>query len=332
MIDTERYIDFFEREYLNSYIRGGGATVKFCTLSDNAGSAVDDISRSAIKNGFQVVLVDAAEVKAHMIEQVFFAIARQIDWRTLAVRTARLAAAEAGYPVPNDSENLSVAALAFHYATDEKELKRDINQQLQRQIFSGYSMVQEFRIAMLRLCQYELETGQVSDSELDSINAWLKGTLRQVSLLKSVRIFRKIARHNARQMLFSLSHWLVLNGYSGLMVILDIRPFSKVRRNTDENSAELIYSRIAVIDAYESLRQLVDNTDEASNLAFVVLTAPEFLTDPSRGAAAYQALRLRIFDEVRDRRLDNPYSALVRLGPVDGSTNLATAGQSWLEV
>ena len=46
----------------------------------------------------------------------------------------------------------------------------------------------------------------------------------------------------------------------------------------------------------------------------VVITAPEFVTDPNRGVDAYQALKLRIFDEVRDVKRDNPYSSLVRLG------------------
>ena len=45
-----------------------------------------------------------------------------------------------------------------------------------------------------------------------------------------------------------------------------------------------------------------------------VLCAPEFLTDQNRGVDAYQALKLRIIDEVRDLRRDNPYSSLIRLG------------------
>jgi hypothetical protein len=45
-----------------------------------------------------------------------------------------------------------------------------------------------------------------------------------------------------------------------------------------------------------------------------VIAAPELLTDESRGLDAYQALKLRIFDEIRDRRRDNPYSSLVRIG------------------
>jgi len=46
----------------------------------------------------------------------------------------------------------------------------------------------------------------------------------------------------------------------------------------------------------------------------LVVAAPELLSDQNRGLDAYQALKLRIYDEVRDRNRDNPYSSLVRLG------------------
>lgn len=328
MIGIDDYRNFLEAEYLSSFIRNGGAAIKFCVLGDqDVDRFLMGLSESASGEGYQVAHVDAAVTKVQMIEQVFFAVARQIDWQQLAARSARAAAASAGYPVPNETESPSIATLAFYYAVDEKELKRDINQELQRLIFKDYAMVQEFRIAMLRMCQYELRTGQVSDTEHDSIYAWLTGTLHQVSLLKTARIFRKIARHNARQMLFSLSRWLVLGGYSGLFLSLDIRQFVKTKPPENRDLAEIFYSRSAIIDAYESLRQLVDNTDEFSNIATLVLAAPEFLTDPVRGVAAYQALKLRIFDEVRDRHRDNPYAALVRLGVQENSSPISVDQQ-----
>jgi hypothetical protein len=58
---------------------------------------------------------------------------------------------------------------------------------------------------------------------------------------------------------------------------------------------------------------LVDNTDEMANCVIVVVASPAFLTDNARGLDAYQALKLRIFDEVRDLNRDNPLSSLIRL-------------------
>ena len=316
MIGVDDYLDFFDHEYISSFIQQGGATIKFCVFAD-AETGLDRFHQSiqlrAGDRGYQVVHVDAANSKVQMIEQIFFAIAAQIDWSHLAGQVARTAASAAGYPLPNESENLSVATLAYYYAVDEKELKRDINQKLQQIIFRDYEMVQEFRIAMLRLCQYELQTGQVTDAERDSIHSWLSGTLGQISMLKSARIFRKIARHNARQMLFSLSRWLVVAEFTGLFLTIDIRQFAKHRPSENRDTQEVFYTRNAIMDAYESFRQLVDNSDEFSNFATLVFAAPDFLPDETRGVASYQALKLRISDEIRDRRRDNPYAALVRL-------------------
>ena len=46
----------------------------------------------------------------------------------------------------------------------------------------------------------------------------------------------------------------------------------------------------------------------------MVVASPAFLSDAARGLDAYQALKLRIFDEVRDVHRDNPLSSLIRLG------------------
>ncbi|MDQ3294088.1 MAG: ATP-binding protein, partial [Actinomycetota bacterium] len=173
---------------------------------------------------------------------------------------------------------------------------------------------QDFRIAMLRLCQAQLATGQVTEAEHKAVLDWLRGDLRQIGLLRSASIFRRIGRHNARSMLFSLTHWLSTNDRAGLMLEIDVRRLGFARRPRPEERQGNYYTKAALLDAYELLRQLVDNTDELAHCCIVVLAAPEFLSDPNRGLDAYQALKLRIFDEVRDRQRDNPYSSLVRLG------------------
>jgi len=194
-------------------------------------------------------------------------------------------------------------------------LSRDITRELQRRVAHDYAMVQEFRTAMLRLCQAQLRTGQVVDAEHAAVLDWLRGDLRQMSALKSALIFRRIGRHNARLLLFSLAHWLAVNESAGLVLVLDIRRLGFARRPAPSEREGHYYTKAALLDAYEVLRQMVDNTDELANCCVLVLPAVEFLTDGARGLDAYQALKLRIFDEVRDRERDNPFSSLVRLGP-----------------
>ena len=320
MITAPSYIEFLDTEYLADYVADGGAAVKFVVpATDEDAQVVSAVLLAASsERGYLSVRVDAVTTRIHLMDQVFFDIARQVDWRSLARRAVRDAVTAAGYPPAGGldpfDDPLAIEQLAIHHSVDVNELTRDVNRELQQRIMRDYAMTLEFRVAMLRLCQAELATGQVTEAERDAVTSWLTGELRQMSMLKSAMIFRRIGRHNARGLLFSLAHWLGVAGRTGLLVELDIRRLGFARRPLPEERNGLYYTKAALLDAYELLRQLVDNTDELGRCAVVVVAAPEFLTDEARGVAAYQALKLRIHHEVRDRTLDNPFASLVRLG------------------
>ena len=316
MIAADEYADFLSVEYLDSFVAEGGAAVKFVVATDPA--KADQFSRTlrdrAGASNYAAVRVDAVDVRVHMMDQVFFAVARQVDWDALAAHRVRAAFAAVDHPVPAEAGDLSVEAVAAHHRVDPGELSRDVNRRLQQDVFHDYAMVREFRVAMLRLCQSQLRTGQVTEAERTAVLEWLRGELRQISLLRTAMIFRRIGRHNARQLLFSLAHWVSVNGRAGLLLEVDLRRFGFARRPQAEERHGLYYTKAALLDGYEMLRQLVDNTDELSHCVVVVVAAPEFTSDVNRGVDAYQALKLRIYDEVRDRNRDNPFSSLIRLG------------------
>jgi hypothetical protein len=69
-----------------------------------------------------------------------------------------------------------------------------------------------------------------------------------------------------------------------------------------------------VIDAFEVLRQLIDDAETFQGLMVIVL-ADEALTglDPKRSLNAYDALKMRVWDDVRAAGRDNPLASLVRL-------------------
>ncbi|MBK5221365.1 MAG: DUF2791 family P-loop domain-containing protein [Acidimicrobiia bacterium] len=316
MIEPDSYLGFLDDDYLRSYIVQGGAAVKFVVHddADDAQRFSGGLAERATADGYVVARVDAAEVRIHMMDKVFFDVARQIDWDGLAAAAVRDALAAAAYPVPDGHAEVTIATIAAHYDVDPNELSRDVNRVLQKRIGRDFAMVSEFRTAMLRLCQAQLATGQVTEAEHVAVLEWLRGDLRQMSLLRSALIFRRVGRHNARQLLFSLAHWLSVNGAAGLLLELDVRRLGFARRPRPEERSGLYYTKASLLDAYELLRQLVDNTDELSHCCVIVQAAPEFLTDTNRGVDAYQALKLRIYDEIRDRRRDNPYSSLIRLG------------------
>jgi hypothetical protein len=74
------------------------------------------------------------------------------------------------------------------------------------------------------------------------------------------------------------------------------------------------YTPAAVIDAFEVLRQLIDDAEAFEGLLVIAL-ADDALTgeDPKRSLNAYDALKMRVSDDVRATGRDNPLAALVRL-------------------
>ena len=71
------------------------------------------------------------------------------------------------------------------------------------------------------------------------------------------------------------------------------------------------------MDFYQILREFIDSADLLSASMIVSCCEVAFLdqeTDlQSRGVGIYPALRYRIIDDVRDKRMENPAAALCRL-------------------
>jgi hypothetical protein len=103
------------------------------------------------------------------------------------------------------------------------------------------------------------------------------------------------------------------SGYRGLVLQLDLGRLAEARRPPAELRSGIYYSKAAVLDAYEVLRQFIDATDELRGVLILAIVPPELMTNETRGLPEYAALHLRVADEVRDRRRANPFAALVRL-------------------
>jgi hypothetical protein len=222
-----------------------------------------------------------------------------------------------GFRAPQDGSDLSVESLAALNEYNATELRLELNRALQREVLEDYEMTHEFRRAMLRLCQAQVDQGDATQTERDFMLLWLRGELRLISALKPAGIFQKIARHNARDMLLSLTRWLVKAGKTGLVLDLDIRRCALPKRPDD---AGVFYTKAGVLDVYEVLRQLIDVTDELSSCFVLVTTAPATLTDPKRGFEIhYPALRYRVWNDVRDQARVNPLAALVEVSDAEGT-------------
>ncbi|MCC7464378.1 MAG: DUF2791 family P-loop domain-containing protein [Gammaproteobacteria bacterium] len=312
-IPRDEWLRYIDQEYLRTFISEGGAAVKFVVVDtpDDASLVFRDLGEMAARYPMVSAAIDSAATKLHMIQDVFFGIARQIDWPTLAQRFIEALFRDNGHTWPRPGIPVPITELAEANGVDAILLRREINQWLTRKIMRDTAMAQEFRVAMTRLCQERLAPADGGADNVTPVLEWLRGELRAISALRSAAIYRKVTRHNARSMLRSLGHWLRRCGDQGLLLTLDIR---RLAQPLPPGSDGVRYSPAAVMDAHEVLRQLIDEADHLEGLLLVVLADGSFLNgDPKRSIDSYLALKMRIWGDVRARQRDNPLAPLVHL-------------------
>jgi hypothetical protein len=121
-------------------------------------------------------------------------------------------------------------------------------------------------------------------------------------------------------MLESLLRWVILAGCSGTIILMDLARLAVAKNPRDD---KIYYTTTMLYDAYEVLREFVDSIDRLTHCLIAVLPDASFLDEASRrGIALYQALKLRIIDEVRAREVVNPMAALVRLSIHDSEAHV----------
>ena len=313
-LSAAEYLDFVEREYLTGYIEGGGAAVKLLAVGDDA--THEQLSRgfASLGDGFAFAVVDAATTRIHLVDQLFTAIARQLDWVGLASAVVRSALERAGFPAPDGNADIDLNAIARRHDVDAAELYRSVRRALEQIVLRDTALSHEFRVAMLRLCQERLGRGDVSRTERETVIGWLHGERLSAAALRKVSLQAKVNRHNARPLLLSLTRWLRIAGRRGLVLQVNLDRIAIARRPPPGLRDGHYYAKAAALDAYEMLRQLIDATDEFEGLFTAALLPSSLIHDEVRGLATYTALQLRVVDEVRDRRRVNPYATMVRIG------------------
>lgn len=313
-IAAAEYLKFVEREYLAGYVGRGGAAVKLLCVDDDAARAELTSGFAGFGDRFGYAVVDAATTRVHLVDQVFTAIAGQVDWVGLATAVVRSGLERAAFPVPHEHAGIDLAAIARHHEVDAAELYRSVRRAIEQIVLRDTELSHEFRVAMLRLCQERLGRGDVSATERETVVGWLRGERLPAADLRRVGLHAKVTRYNARPLLLSLARWLRIAGRSGLVLHLDLGRLAVARRPPVGLRDGYYYSKAATLDAYEVLRQLIDATDELEGMFVAAALPPALVNDEARGLPAYTALQMRIADEVRDRRRVNPYAALVRIG------------------
>ena len=312
-IPATEWTKFLDDEYLSRYIPQGGSAVKFAVCETEE---ADRLTKSLLAAGAQrncaAVALRAEDFRAHMPQDVYCQIAAKIDWRGLVRERILRLAADAGLA----TEGVETAGNDDLYGSLKKknritrgEVVQEVREQISKQIYRRRRMTRDFRTAMSGLCRAE----NAADGEpynAGPVLDWLTGREKRVSAVRPFSIYGTIDRTTARGMLESTLHWLRDCGQAGLIVILDNR---RVLTTPNPKDGMKYYTRMMVLDHYEVLRELIDDIDRLPGLMLVVTTNAEFVQAGKRSYREYQALAMRIMNDVRDEQQQNRAAALVNV-------------------
>jgi hypothetical protein len=303
------WLSIVEREYLSEFVPAGGAAVKFAILNDaDIGAAADHLVRLGQAHGMLTVTVEASHTRVHLMQELFFAVTRDLPWDRLVQRYLERLFAAHDYIWPRPGEAMALADLAAVFAVAPNILSRHLDQWLTRDLWEDPRLVQDFRAALLSLCLSRL--GSDAGETAGAVAQWLRGEKVAAALLRAIDISVRLSRTNARAMLSSLCHFVRKAGAAGLLVVLDARRLA----SAEAVEGMLRYSPAAVMDAYEVLRELIDDAEHLPGLLMVVLADAELATgDPRRALAQYAALQMRVWPDVRPGDRQNPVAPLVWL-------------------
>ncbi len=310
-LPIQEWLRFIDSEYLSTFIKDGGASVKFAVTPEQKKPELYSALKAQCQElDYIFVELDAISSRVHMPQDIFFALARQIDWRLLARRMVLRLAEERGFNVneidlTDNSENI-FHALGHANSLEARFILQDLRRAIEARVYKNQQMARDFKVAMTHLCT-NMGSGESTQPLLD----WLTGANTRIGNVRTFYIRTSINRTTARHFIESAMYWVRHVGFAGTVVLLDN---TRVTVGRNPKDGERYYTRAMTIDHYELLREFIDDVDRLTGTMIAIVTNYDFVDDYSiRSWKIYPALQTRIMDDVRDRNLINPVAALMRL-------------------
>ena len=297
-------LDFLEEKYLDEYICEGGSKMKFVTGRRGSGKShlVNMMSERAKEKAYVTASFSAKDIWLHDFKEIYLEIIRQCDLMECLKGCANQIIKNMGYDPGEIKEGSTFADYLSGIGEGDPITKREIRQQLREMFWENPHMDNNFALACSQLTGYILGHPVLEEQNKDILLKWLycDKTVRLLNLRALGLSPSRITRYNARNMLRSLSEVVRLAAFSGILVTID-----DMEVLCDRSSMQpMRYTKVRREDAYESIRQLIDEIDTMKNIMFMFSFDRELIDNDNFGIKSYQALWMRIQNEVAGERFN----------------------------
>lgn len=317
MNSIHEWLNVIDRYYLSDFIISGGSAFKLVLTQgdDEPACALEALRDIALQRGYGYVGISAAETRIDRIDQLFFAITRQMDWDSLTAEDAITYLRTHNYNLPAGVSLSDTSVIAEANGCTQDDFVKELRRVTAQEIIRDRRMCKDFRTAIAQLRKSQFFPRSVTPTDTETLIGWLRGDKVSMNALRGLGIYSKIGRNNARDMLRGLTHWMAKSFIKGIVIGIDLSALlcDKIPAGQGDTPS-LRYSRSALLDTYEVLREFIDETDEIDHCLICAAAPVELETDAKKSIFSYYALQNRLVNEVHDRDRQNLLAAMVRVG------------------
>ncbi len=296
--------DFWREKYLKEYIREGGSKIKFVTGQPGSGKShlLKLTSRLAKQENYVTVSFSAKEIWMHDFREIYIEILRQSSLLECLKRCSYKVIENCGFDYQDIPKQMTFMDYLSQKDLADAITRREIRLQLKSMFLENPLIDNNFALACSLLTGGILGHPLLEEQNKDMLLGWLEGD-RSVKLtsLRSLGLSpARITKVNARHMLRSLAQVVHMAGYAGLLVSVDDMEILVSKSSLDP----IHYTKLKREDTYESIRQLIDDIDSLKNIMFLFAFDRELLDNDNAGIKSYQALWMRIQNEIISQRFN----------------------------
>ncbi|MDR1088603.1 MAG: ATP-binding protein [Coriobacteriales bacterium] len=306
---------FWTEQYLETFIAQGGSKIKFLTGAAESGKSacLRHYLSDAAASGYKTTFISGKGTWLHDFRDIYAAIFSSIDFEGCMRACANQVIEAMGYDQSDIPEGMRFVDFLQMTGSLDPLTKREIRAQLSRLFFENRNIDSNFAIASALITSGYLGYPALESESEEQLLRWLWGDkgVRVASLRRLGLSPSRITRQNARHMLYSLLEVVRLAGFAGIAVAVD-----NLEMLAETSVLEEIrYTKMRREDAYESIRELIDGIDALGYFIIVFAMDASLLEDETRGLKSYQALWMRIQNEISSSRV-NRFADIIDLNKV----------------
>lgn len=304
--------EFLTRKYLETYIPQGGSKIKLVTGLQGSGKSffAEQMLDEAQRRNYITVVISARNIWLHDFREIYLEILRQSDLQRILRECADQIIRGLGY----EPADIPAAKTLMDYLSEKGEgdafSRGEIREELRTRFTRNPLLDNTFAQCCSLLTGDLLGYPVLEPASRDILFRWMHGdkSIRAVQMKMLGMSPSKITKYNARHLLRSLCELVRLSGRPGMTIVID--DLEQLVKKPAEG--QIGYTKGRREDTYESIRQLIDDIDSMRHVLFLLCFDRELMDNDSVGLKSYQALWMRVQNEVVSFRF-NRFADIVDL-------------------